>query len=136
MCDFMKPYWTLLVAGILTGLQDRLPEDKIFRGKDFAKYVVDWAPIDRNKDGIPDNIIARYDGSGNGKPDVYAMFPIRYIDAVNRKFSIIDSATALGIDSDENGKMDELWMDTDGNYTLDSRELIGEENGKEKEKVN
>lgn len=113
MKDYMKIGLIAMMSYTALGQEESLK----FNGKLMEPYRMgEYMPLDKNKDMIPDHILAIYDLNGNGIPDVGALFHINsfsYKKGV-QVYSCNTFAERVGFDYNEDGKVDAWYADTTG----------------------
>lgn len=97
-------------------------QEKSFVKEDYDKYCLTYAIADINDDGIPEVVVVDYDLNGNNKKDVRGLFIITGKEELPNGDMIYRTrkkACMLVFDIDEDGKDDEVLIDTNLDGILD-----------------
>jgi hypothetical protein len=104
----------------LTGLSMSGQEKAFsFLKQENQKYYKSHSFVDINDDSIPEIILAKYDMNQNGIIDTYALFKIIGKDSTN--YHSPGYASAVAVDTDEDGIEDIYYLDTDLDGILDQK---------------
>lgn len=98
-------------------------QNKTFVKEDYHKYCMTYALADLNEDSIYDVVVVDYDLNNNSKRDVRGLYLITGKEKLDNKdilYRTKSNACMIILDSDEDGKDDELLIDKDLNGDLDS----------------
>jgi hypothetical protein len=117
---------TIMTLAVLVGMGVAQEYDRVFDGRRNEPYRIGIMTEDNNKDGKLDTVVGFYDFNKNGKPDVEARYLITKV--VNDSTYDTDArAYAVMLDNDEDGTCDEIYLDKDGNGTLETKLVANKE---------
>lgn len=112
----MKTLTKIIGASLLGIASHNLDaQEKLFIKEDYDKYCLTYALADINEDSIPDVVVVDYDLNKNNKKDVRGVFIITDKEDLSNELMVYrtrKNACMLIFDIDEDGKDDEVLIDT------------------------
>jgi len=103
----------------LTRIIEPYKEGLTFNVEENAPYYLGHAQADLNNDGRSDAIAAGYSRDGNNYAEAKAFFRIRYIQG-DGMVSTEEDAYFVTVDVDEDGRVDYILTDRDGDFVLET----------------
>ncbi len=103
----------------LTRIIEPYKEGLTFNVEENAPYLLGHAQADVNEDGRMDAIAAGYSKDGNDYAEAKAFFRIRYIQG-NGMVNTEENAYFVTVDVDEDGQVDYILTDRDGDFVLET----------------